>query len=167
MTTPAFITSLRETDQVLRGGFVIRLISCRTSWCRYHRRNLRFGNPSSSKLKQGPQNSLTWLSGLRQKQVFTWLHSRTYLFTCRSSGTYLGYLELFSSSVACTSYENCICMDSEITFHSSTPIVPIMWQSLEIWELRTKFWSENLRERDHLEDISVDGRVILEWFSGK
>jgi hypothetical protein len=26
----------------------------------------------------------------------------------------------------------------------------------------TKFWSENLKGRDHLEDVGVDGRIILE-----
>jgi len=29
--------------------------------------------------------------------------------------------------------------------------------------MHTKFWSENLKERDHVEDIGVDGRIILEW----
>jgi hypothetical protein len=26
-----------------------------------------------------------------------------------------------------------------------------------------KFWSENLKGRDHSEDVGVDGRIILEW----
>jgi hypothetical protein len=25
------------------------------------------------------------------------------------------------------------------------------------------FWSENLKERDHSEDLVVDGRILLEW----
>jgi hypothetical protein len=29
----------------------------------------------------------------------------------------------------------------------------------------TKFWSENLKERDHAED--VDGKMMLEWIVGK
>jgi hypothetical protein len=30
--------------------------------------------------------------------------------------------------------------------------------------MRTKFWSENLKERDHLEDLGeVDRRITLEW----
>jgi hypothetical protein len=33
--------------------------------------------------------------------------------------------------------------------------------------MRTKFWSENLKGRDHSEDLGVDGMTILEWFSGK
>ena len=27
----------------------------------------------------------------------------------------------------------------------------------------TGFWWENLRERDHLEDPGLDGRIILRW----
>jgi hypothetical protein len=31
----------------------------------------------------------------------------------------------------------------------------------------TKFWSENVRERDHEEDLWVDRKIILEWILGK
>jgi hypothetical protein len=31
----------------------------------------------------------------------------------------------------------------------------------------SKFWSENLKGRDHSEDLSVDERIILEWILGK
>ena len=31
----------------------------------------------------------------------------------------------------------------------------------------TGFWWGNLRERDHLEDPRVDGRIILRWIFGK
>jgi hypothetical protein len=30
-----------------------------------------------------------------------------------------------------------------------------------------KLWSENLRVRDHLEDLDIEGRIILEWILGK
>jgi hypothetical protein len=31
----------------------------------------------------------------------------------------------------------------------------------------TKFWFENLKGRDRLEDLNVDGRIILERVLGK
>jgi Asp-tRNA(Asn)/Glu-tRNA(Gln) amidotransferase B subunit len=31
----------------------------------------------------------------------------------------------------------------------------------------TEFWSENVNERDHSENLGVDGRIILEWILGK
>jgi len=27
----------------------------------------------------------------------------------------------------------------------------------------TKFWLENLKGSDHLEDVGINGRVVLEW----
>ena len=30
-------------------------------------------------------------------------------------------------------------------------------------ELRTRFWWGNLKERAHLEDLGVDGRIIVKW----
>jgi hypothetical protein len=29
--------------------------------------------------------------------------------------------------------------------------------------MRTGFWQKNLNERDHLEDLEVDERIILKW----
>jgi len=29
------------------------------------------------------------------------------------------------------------------------------------------FWLENLKGKDHLEDLSVDVKIILEWILGK
>jgi len=34
-------------------------------------------------------------------------------------------------------------------------------------ETYTGFWWGNRRERDHLEDSGVDGRIILRWFFKK
>jgi len=33
-------------------------------------------------------------------------------------------------------------------------------------EVHTGFWWGNLRERDHLENPGVDGRIILKWITG-
>jgi hypothetical protein len=32
--------------------------------------------------------------------------------------------------------------------------------------MHTEFWLESLKERDHIEDISVGERVILKWILG-
>jgi hypothetical protein len=34
-------------------------------------------------------------------------------------------------------------------------------------EVHTEFWEGNLMERDHLVDVRVDGRIILEWILKK
>jgi hypothetical protein len=34
-------------------------------------------------------------------------------------------------------------------------------------EVYTRFWRGNVRERDHLEDPGVDGRIILRWIFRK
>jgi hypothetical protein len=34
-------------------------------------------------------------------------------------------------------------------------------------EVYTGFWWGNLRERDHFEDLGVDGRIILRWIFRK
>jgi len=34
-------------------------------------------------------------------------------------------------------------------------------------EMYTGFWCGNLRERDHLEDLGIDGRIILSWIFRK
>jgi len=33
--------------------------------------------------------------------------------------------------------------------------------------MHTEFWLETLKGRDHLEDIGVDGTIILEWILEK
>jgi hypothetical protein len=33
--------------------------------------------------------------------------------------------------------------------------------------VHTGFWWRNLRERDHLENLVVDGRIIIKWVFGK
>jgi hypothetical protein len=36
-----------------------------------------------------------------------------------------------------------------------------MWHIWETGQMRKGLWWEDLRERDHLEDLGLDGRVIL------
>ena len=38
-----------------------------------------------------------------------------------------------------------------------------MWHVWGTGEVHTGFWWGDLRERDHMEDLSLDGRVILKW----
>jgi hypothetical protein len=33
--------------------------------------------------------------------------------------------------------------------------------------MQTEFWSENLKVRDHLDDLSIDGKIILKEISKK
>jgi hypothetical protein len=33
--------------------------------------------------------------------------------------------------------------------------------------VRIRFWCRNLRKGDHLEDLSLDGRIILKWILEK
>jgi len=42
-----------------------------------------------------------------------------------------------------------------------------MWHLWERGEVCTGFWWGNLRERDHLGDPGLDGRIILKWIFGK
>jgi len=32
--------------------------------------------------------------------------------------------------------------------------------------MHTKFWFENLKGKDHSEDLGVDGKIILKWIIG-
>jgi hypothetical protein len=36
-----------------------------------------------------------------------------------------------------------------------------MWDVWETGEVHTGFWWVNLRKREHLEDLGVDGRIVL------
>jgi hypothetical protein len=40
-----------------------------------------------------------------------------------------------------------------------------MWHVWETGEVHTGFWWGDLRERDHLQDLGIDGRIILKWIS--
>jgi hypothetical protein len=42
-----------------------------------------------------------------------------------------------------------------------------IFHSIPIDEKCIKFWSENQKERDHAEDVAVDGRTILKWIIKK
>jgi hypothetical protein len=38
-----------------------------------------------------------------------------------------------------------------------------MWHVWEIGEMHTGFWWGDLRERGHLKDLDVNGRIVLKW----
>jgi hypothetical protein len=38
---------------------------------------------------------------------------------------------------------------------------------MERWEMRSKFWSEKLKGRDHLKNLDVEGRIILKYILAK
>jgi hypothetical protein len=42
-----------------------------------------------------------------------------------------------------------------------------MQHASERWEMHTKFLLENLKGRDHMEDLGIDRRIILEWILKK
>jgi len=42
-----------------------------------------------------------------------------------------------------------------------------MWHVWGRGKAHTGFWCGNLRERDHLENPGVDGRIILRWIFRK
>jgi hypothetical protein len=60
--------------------------------------------------------------------------------------------------------------------YSSPNIIQVLKERMKwvghvaLWvreEVHTGFWWGNLRERDHLEDPNVDGRIILRWIFRK
>jgi hypothetical protein len=42
-----------------------------------------------------------------------------------------------------------------------------IWSTHGKDEIHTIFWLENLKGRDHLEDLDVERKIILEWILGK
>jgi len=42
-----------------------------------------------------------------------------------------------------------------------------MWHVWETEEVHTEFWWGNLKEKDHFEDLGIDGRIILQWIFKK
>jgi hypothetical protein len=46
-------------------------------------------------------------------------------------------------------------------------LVRVTTSSRSTKEAHTKFWSENLKQKDHSEDLAVDGRIKLKWILDK
>jgi hypothetical protein len=42
-----------------------------------------------------------------------------------------------------------------------------MWQAREMREKYREFWWENHNEREHSEDLDLDGRMGSEWILGR
>jgi len=42
-----------------------------------------------------------------------------------------------------------------------------MWHIRGTGKVQTGFWWGDPREGDHLEDLSIDGRIILKWIFNK
>jgi hypothetical protein len=42
-----------------------------------------------------------------------------------------------------------------------------MWHEWERGEVQTGLWSGDLRERDDIEHLGIDGRIILKWIFKK
>jgi hypothetical protein len=42
-----------------------------------------------------------------------------------------------------------------------------MWHEGKTGEIHTGFWWGNLNVRTHLEDLGVDGRILLKWIFKK
>jgi hypothetical protein len=42
-----------------------------------------------------------------------------------------------------------------------------MWHVWETGEVHTEFWWGDLRDGDHLKDLSIDGLIILKWIFKK
>jgi hypothetical protein len=42
-----------------------------------------------------------------------------------------------------------------------------MWHARDRAKIDTKLWSIHLKKKGHLEDLGIDGRIILKWTSNK
>jgi len=42
-----------------------------------------------------------------------------------------------------------------------------VWRVSSRREIHTMYWWRNLRCRDHLEDVGIDGKIILKWILNK
>jgi hypothetical protein len=43
----------------------------------------------------------------------------------------------------------------------------VLWYTWERREVHAEFWWGNLKEKDHLNDLGIDGRIVSKWVLGK
>jgi hypothetical protein len=99
----------------------------------------------------------TWSVTLREGSVF---ENRV---PCRTFGT---KRDEVTGEWSCTMRSFVICTHPKISLGSSSWGEWSEWGMWHAWERRRKctgFWWDNQKERDHLKDQGVDGRMGSEW----
>ena len=112
---------------------------------------------------------LHWLCVVSGQLAFLWLYKHSIAFYDQISSRWIAWLQIYcmlywtlrySAHNICTNYESRFKI--LLSFHCL--LDPKRGRNAAFWrrgKMRTRFWWRNLRKRDHLEDISVEFRIIL------